>query len=86
MKLQRDLNSQPLSGCGFDCRCILRYRPCFEQGIPSDIQAATEYRFILKRMWHDKNTQSKENKYTEFVLNKLFNDEDILRLRKFLVF
>ena len=50
MKLQRDLNSQPLSGCGFDCRCILRFRPCFEQGIPSDIQATTEYRFILKRV------------------------------------
>ena len=50
MKLQRDSNLHPLSGCGFELHCILMYRASFEQGVPWDIQATTECRFILKRV------------------------------------
>ena len=49
-----------LSGCGFKSRCShlnLRYRVCFEQGVPWHSDNSWEWIYSVTRTWHDKNIQ-----------------------------
>ena len=85
MKLQQDSNPQPLRGCGLEFRCILRYHACFERGVPWDIQATRECRFILKRV-RDMIRTYIQKKMNLLICSKQDIDEDILRLSNFLAF
>ena len=52
-----------LNGCGFESRCShlnLKYRACFEQGVPWHSGKYRVWIHSQTRTWHDKNIQSGE--------------------------
>ena len=64
-----------LNGCGFESRCNhlnLRYRACFELGVPWHSGKYRVWIHSETRTWHDKNIQSKFSCFIQSFFISLF--------------
>ena len=76
-----------LSGCGFKSSCShlnIRFRACFEQGVPWHTGNYRLYIHSETRTWHDKNIQLSEliTFFYSFTLFYFFSLLRIYRLKK----